>query len=50
MTPDVKLDASPARLPERVTLAGRYVTLVPLDAEAHSGALWEATHHWQTPA
>ncbi|HYW42535.1 MAG TPA: GNAT family protein [Bryobacteraceae bacterium] len=33
MTPDVK----------RITLAGRYVTLVPLDAEAHSAALWEAT-------
>jgi RimJ/RimL family protein N-acetyltransferase len=32
----------PARLPEHTTLAGRYVTLAPLDAAAHAPALWEA--------
>jgi RimJ/RimL family protein N-acetyltransferase len=35
--------ATPAALPERVIMEGRYVTLVPLDAAAHAGALWEGT-------
>jgi RimJ/RimL family protein N-acetyltransferase len=35
------VDASPARRPERVTLSGRAVTLVPLSAEAHADALFE---------
>jgi RimJ/RimL family protein N-acetyltransferase len=34
------VDAHPARRPERVTLRGRAVTLVPLDAEAHSDSLF----------
>ncbi len=28
--------------PQRVTLAGRYATLVPLNAEEHAAALWQA--------
>lgn len=32
-----------ARAPERVTLAGRYVTVAPLDPAAHGDALWGAT-------
>jgi RimJ/RimL family protein N-acetyltransferase len=35
------VDARPARRPERVTLSGRAVTLVPLSAEAHADALFE---------
>ena len=27
--------------PQRTTLSGRYVTLVPLDPDAHVDALWE---------
>ena len=38
---EVTLDAAPAALPYRLTLHGRYVTLVPLDAAAHADALWE---------
>jgi RimJ/RimL family protein N-acetyltransferase len=34
------IDASPAARPRRTTLAGRFVTLVPLDAAAHGPALW----------
>ena len=34
------VDPQPARRPERTTLAGRHVTLVPLDAEAHADALF----------
>jgi RimJ/RimL family protein N-acetyltransferase len=37
------MDVTPAKLPERITIAGRYVTLVPLNAGAHGDALWEAT-------
>src|SRR5215471_16968313 len=36
------LDPTPARRPQRRTLEGRYVTLVPLDRSAHADALWEA--------
>ncbi|MPY90577.1 MAG: GNAT family N-acetyltransferase [Luteitalea sp.] len=35
---------SPARRPERVTLEGRHVTLVPLDPSVHGQAVYEATH------
>jgi RimJ/RimL family protein N-acetyltransferase len=35
-----KIDASPARRPQRVLLPGRYVTLVPLDAKLHGDDLW----------
>jgi RimJ/RimL family protein N-acetyltransferase len=38
------VDARPAKRPERVTLSGRAVTLVPLDAERHAGALFEAAN------
>jgi RimJ/RimL family protein N-acetyltransferase len=33
-----------ARLPEPMVLAGRWVRLEPLDAAAHSRALWQAVH------
>ena len=35
------VNAHSAKRPERVTLRGRAVTLVPLDAEAHADALFE---------
>jgi RimJ/RimL family protein N-acetyltransferase len=34
------VDPRPAKRPERVTLRGRAVTLVPLDAEAHADSLF----------
>jgi RimJ/RimL family protein N-acetyltransferase len=34
------VDLRPAKRPERATLAGRHVTLVPLDADKHSDALF----------
>ena len=34
----------PVRAPAPITLSGRYVTLEPLDAERHTGSLWEAVH------
>jgi RimJ/RimL family protein N-acetyltransferase len=36
------VDARPARRPERAALAGRVVTLEPLDANAHADALFES--------
>jgi len=36
------IDTTPAKLPERITIPGRYVTLVPLSAAAHGDALWDA--------
>ncbi|HEY1942581.1 MAG TPA: GNAT family protein [Roseiarcus sp.] len=36
------VETHPAKRPERVTLRGRAVTLAPLDAEAHAGALFRA--------
>jgi RimJ/RimL family protein N-acetyltransferase len=38
------VDPSAATLPQRLTMAGRYVTLVPLQPEIHGDVLWEATH------
>jgi RimJ/RimL family protein N-acetyltransferase len=38
-----RVDASPARRPGRNTIAGRLVTLTPLDLLAHGDALYEAT-------
>jgi RimJ/RimL family protein N-acetyltransferase len=38
-----QVDASPAPRPQRCTIEGRYVTLAPLDPQAHGGALWERT-------
>ena len=35
-----KIDASPARRPQRVLLAGRSITLAPLDAKLHGDDLW----------
>jgi len=38
------VDAHPAKRPERVILRGRAITLVPLDAEAHSEALFSGAN------
>jgi RimJ/RimL family protein N-acetyltransferase len=38
------VDASPAKPPERIMLPGRVISIMPLDAEAHVQALYEATH------
>jgi RimJ/RimL family protein N-acetyltransferase len=38
------VDAYPAKRPERTTLLGRAITLVPLNAEAHADALFEAAN------
>jgi RimJ/RimL family protein N-acetyltransferase len=38
------VDAHHARRPERVTLEGRWITLVPLDAEKHAEALFEGSN------
>ena len=38
-----EVDRHPAKRPERVTLAGRYVDVVPLDPITHGDALFEAT-------
>jgi RimJ/RimL family protein N-acetyltransferase len=35
------VDTFPARRPEGCTIGGRYVTLAPLDPQAHADALWE---------
>jgi RimJ/RimL family protein N-acetyltransferase len=37
-----EVGSHPAKPPERVTLHGRYVRVVPLDAAAHAEALWNA--------
>jgi RimJ/RimL family protein N-acetyltransferase len=34
------VDSHPAKRPERVTLQGRWITLVPIDASAHAEALY----------
>jgi RimJ/RimL family protein N-acetyltransferase len=38
------VDPHPAKRPERVTLKGRLITLVPLDAGAHAEALYEGSN------
>ncbi len=38
-----RVNSRAAQRPGRITIPGRYVTLVPLEAEAHGPALWEAT-------
>ena len=38
------VDSHPAKRPERVTLEGRWITLVPLDADAHAEALYEGSN------
>jgi RimJ/RimL family protein N-acetyltransferase len=37
-----EVDTHSARLPERITLHGRCISVVPLDAGAHGEALWKA--------
>jgi RimJ/RimL family protein N-acetyltransferase len=39
-----EVDASPARRPDRTTLRGRLVTVVPLDPAVHEEALFAGTH------
>jgi RimJ/RimL family protein N-acetyltransferase len=36
-----EVDPSPAKLPQRSPMAGRYISLAPLDAMAHGESLWE---------
>lgn len=38
------VDAHPAKRPERVTIKGRWVTLAPLNANAHVEALYEGSN------
>ena len=38
-----EVDSRPARRPERITIEGAWVRLVPLDAARHSDALWSGT-------
>jgi RimJ/RimL family protein N-acetyltransferase len=38
------VDATPARRPGRATFKGRFVTLVPLDANAHADTLYALSH------
>jgi RimJ/RimL family protein N-acetyltransferase len=37
----LEIDASPAKLPERTELRGRFVTIVPLDPAVHGDVLYE---------
>jgi RimJ/RimL family protein N-acetyltransferase len=39
-----QVDTNPARCPERIVLAGRAISLVPLNAEAHADALFEGAN------
>jgi RimJ/RimL family protein N-acetyltransferase/ribosomal protein S18 acetylase RimI-like enzyme len=39
-----EVDARPAQRPQRTTLIGRHVLLVPLDADKHAAELYRATH------
>ena len=38
------IDLPPAKRPERVTLAGRFITLTPLEAASHADALFDAAN------
>ena len=38
------VDPRPAKRPERVTLAGRWITLAPLDAKTHAVDLYRGSH------
>src|SRR5580692_11049788 len=38
-----QVDTTPAKRPQRIVLDGRVVSVVPLDAEAHSETLYEAS-------
>jgi RimJ/RimL family protein N-acetyltransferase len=37
------MDSFPAKLPQRIHMEGRFVTMAPLDPSAHRNALWEGT-------
>ena len=39
-----QVDTNPARRPERIVLAGRAISLVPLNAEAHADALFDGAN------
>ena len=39
-----QVDTNPARRPERIVLAGRAISLVPLNAEAHADALFNGAN------
>jgi RimJ/RimL family protein N-acetyltransferase len=39
-----EIDRMPAKRPARVTMAGRYVSVAPLDPIAHAPSLYEGTH------
>jgi RimJ/RimL family protein N-acetyltransferase len=41
---DEQIDPSPAKLPARITLEGRRVSLTPLDPTAHLNSLYENSH------
>lgn len=38
------VDTHPAKRPERIAMTGRWVTLVPLDADTHARDLYEGSH------
>jgi RimJ/RimL family protein N-acetyltransferase len=38
------VDAAAAKTPQPTSLTGRFVTLLPLDPEAHAGSLYEKSH------
>jgi len=40
----VPVDARPAKRPERTTMEGRFVSIVPLDPEAHAESLYARSH------
>lgn len=40
----VPVEAAPAPRPQRLTMQGRFVSLVPLSAQAHARDLYEGTH------
>src|ERR1700733_2298246 len=39
-----RVETKPAKRPERITLRGRVISLVPLNAEAHADALFEGAN------
>ncbi len=41
---DAAVDPAPAKMPSRVRLEGRLVSITPLDPAAHADALYEGTH------
>lgn len=40
----VPVDSQPAKRPEQTVIRGQFVTLAPLDPEAHAKPLYESTH------